>query len=39
MEKIDKIFIINLERDRHRLLNSIMQLNKYKLNNFDFIQN
>ena len=37
MEKIDKIFIINLERDRHRLLNSIMQLNKYKLNNFDFI--
>jgi glycosyl transferase family 25 len=35
MEKINKIFIINLKRNR--LINSIIQLNKYKLTNLDFI--
>jgi len=37
METINKIFIINLKRDRNRLINSIIQLNKYKLTNLDFI--
>ena len=37
MEKINKIFIINLEKDKDRLLSSVKQLNKYKLYNFEFI--
>lgn len=37
MEKINQIFIINLEKDKDRLLNSIKELNKYKLYNFNFI--
>lgn len=37
MEKINKIFIINLEKDRDRLLNSVKELNKYNLRNFEFI--
>jgi glycosyl transferase family 25 len=37
MEKINKIFIINLKRNKSRLINSIIQLNKYKLTNLDFI--
>lgn len=37
MEKINKIFIINLEKDKDRLLSSVKELNKYKLFNFEFI--
>jgi len=37
MEKINKIFIINLRRNKNRLINSVLQLNKYKLTNLDFI--
>lgn len=36
MEKINKIFIINLEKDKDRLYKSIIELNKYKLNNYEF---
>jgi len=37
MEKINKIFIINLRKNKNRLINSVLQLNKYKLTNLDFI--
>jgi len=37
MEKINKIYIINLEKDKDRFYNSIRQLRNYQLNNFEFI--
>lgn len=38
MEKINKIFIINLEKDKDRFLTSITELNKYNLTNYEFIK-
>jgi len=38
MEKINQIYIINLEKDKERYEKSIKQLRDYKLNNYNFIK-
>jgi hypothetical protein len=35
MNNIDKIFIINLDKDIERMSNSIYQLEKYGINNYE----
>lgn len=38
MDKINKVFVINLEKDKHRYINAINQFKKYRITNYEFFK-